>query len=54
LPLVLEQVELLRNCSPTSDDLEIELTKVLVKERDRDIFRAHIRWVPRPRNFPER
>jgi len=54
LPLVLEQVELLRNCSPPSDDLEVELTEVLVKERDRDVFRTHIRWVARSRNFPER
>ena len=54
LPLLLERVKLLRDCSPASDHLEVELTKILVEERDRNILRTHIGWVPRPRDLPER
>ena len=54
LPLILERVELLRDCSPASDHLEVELTKVLVEQGDRNVLRAHVRWVPGPRNLPER
>jgi hypothetical protein len=54
LPIALGQhVQLLGNSSPSASNFQVELLKVLIKERNRDVFRANVRWVSRPWNFPQ-
>ena len=49
-----QPVQLLGNGSPSASNFQVELLKVLIKERNRNVLRAHVRWVPRPWNFPQR
>ena len=54
LPIALGQpVQLLGNGSPSARNFQVELLKVLIKERNRNVLRAKVRWIPRPWNFPQ-
>ena len=54
LPIALGQpVQLLGNGSPSASNFQVELLKVLIKERNRNVLRAHVKWVSRPWDFPQ-